>query len=90
MKNLSDIRARARLEVAHAQNMYTKDGQERYLWFHPTVPGRDGGIMAAVDIPGPGFQIVTPEPIRMGLTAEQYVNLLTIRNILQRLPVLSV
>ena len=90
MENLQDIQALALAEIKHFRNKNRRNPlAEGYLWYYPTVPGRNGGLMASEDTPGPEWSPVDPEGIRRDMSPEQYVTYLTVRNILSRLPVLA-
>jgi hypothetical protein len=98
MKTLQDIREMVRLEVNHFNIRHRNNPFAKcYLWFYPTSSERDGGIAAfGDDVEHPHnvtankdlpWELVTAEGFRN--TGENVRDILTMRNILSRLPVLS-
>ena len=88
MKTQVDIESRITREVDHFRNIHRTDFAKCYLWMIPTTAERDGGFLCASEQPGPEYELVIPQVIRT--TGQDVVRLLIARNIIGKLPVLSV
>ena len=90
MNSLEDIRRSVWLEITHWYGQRGDTCERPRLWFHPTTHECDGGIMASVDAPSANqpWQLIVDRTFR-GFSADEFVQLLTVDGILDRLPVLA-
>ena len=91
MNNMQDIVDRVRSELTHWFPIQCRDLYTRfYLWYLPSSPERDGGIMIAREKPAPGWMIADAQHISRNSTVEQILNTWLSNRTLSTLPVLSI
>ncbi len=96
MKNWADVKTTLKFEL---NNWFRQQAKHPYcayyLYYYPTTPETDGGLLITKDAPihgntGEPYRLVMAQPINKGATVEQNLNWILLSRFLNRLPILSI